>query len=127
MVWYPSVDDAIDMNINALDLTGDKHPHKMLGTKERIEAFFNKVKAEESKGVFYQAALMMKEFANGQVFAGANHRTGYGLAKMFLRRNDRKFRVNDFNAAYPFIRDIGNKGIDEIKEWIEHGTTKESQ
>jgi hypothetical protein len=86
MVWYPSIDDVIDMNINALDLSGDKHPHKILGSHERIQAIIDKVKSEESKGLAYQAALLMKELA--------------------------KF-VNEVN-------------IEEVKEWIEHGTSEES-
>jgi len=127
MVWYPSVDDVIDMNINALDLSGDKHPHKMLGSKDRIQAILDRVKAQESKGLSHQAALIVKTFAIAQVFAGANHRTGYGLAKMFLRRNGRRLRVGDFKTAYPFIKNIGTKDINEIREWIEHGASQESQ
>jgi prophage maintenance system killer protein len=126
MVWYPSVDDVIDMNINALDLSGDKHAHKMLGSKERIQAILDSIKAEESKGLAYQAAALMKAFADAQIFAGANHRTGYGLAKMFLMRNGKRLRVNDFKNAYPFIKSIGTKDIDEIQEWIERGASQES-
>ncbi len=127
MVWYPSVDDVIDMNINALDLSGDKHPHKMLGSKERIQAIIDHVKAEEEKGLAHQAAYLMKTFAHAQIFAGANHRTGYGLAKMFLRRNGKRLRVNDFKNVYPFIKNIGIKDIAEIQEWVEHGASQESQ
>ncbi|MGA3298069.1 MAG: hypothetical protein ABSD41_11540 [Candidatus Bathyarchaeia archaeon] len=126
MVWYPSVDDVIDMNINALDLSGDKHPHKMLGSLKRIEAILGKVKSEEEMGMIHQAAVLLKEFADAQIFAGGNHRTGYGIAKMFLRRNGRRLRVNDYKNAYPFIKNIGDKSIDEIQKWIEHGTPQES-
>ncbi len=69
----------------------------------------------------------MKEFADAQVFAGANHRTGYGLAKMFLRRNGKRLRVNDLKNAYPVIKNIGTKSIQEIQEWIEHGASEESE
>ncbi len=123
MVWYPSVDDVIDMNINALDLSGDKHPYKMLGSEKRIQAILDSVMEEESKGLSYQSALIMKAFASAQIFAGANHRTGYGLGKMFLRRNGRPLKISDFQNAYPFIKNIGTKNTDEIQEWIEHGAS----
>jgi len=56
MVWYPSVDDVIDMNIDALDLSGDKHPHKMLGSASGIQALLDNVKTKENDGLSYQAA-----------------------------------------------------------------------
>jgi prophage maintenance system killer protein len=59
--------------------------------------------------------------------AGANHRTAYGLAKMFLRRNGKRLRVDDFKNAYPFIKNVGAKSIREIQEWIEHGASEESE
>lgn len=126
VIWYPSVDDVTDMNINALDLSGDKHPHKMLGSARRISVILDSVKKEEDKGLTYQAALIMKEFVSAHIFDGGNHRTAYGLAKMFLRRNGKRLRMRDLNSAYPFIRGIGTKSIEEVREWIEHGTTKES-
>lgn len=126
MVWYPSVDDVIDMNILALDLSGDKHPHKLLGTRAGIQSILDGVKAEETMGLTFQAAQLMQTIPKAHLFDGANHRTGYGIAKMFLRRNGRRLRVNDLKNAYPFIEDISNKTIEEIQEWIEHATTQES-
>jgi len=49
------------------------------------------------------------------------------LAKMFLRRNGRRLRISDFGSAYPFIKNVGIKDIDEIREWIERGASQESQ
>jgi len=125
MVWYPSVDDVIDMNIHALDLSGDKHPHKMLGSASGIQAILDNAKTKENKGLTYQAAFLMKALVAAHIFAGAHHRTAYGVAKMFLRRNGRRLKVNDFSAAYPFIIHIGTKTVKEIQEWIEHGTSEE--
>jgi len=59
-------------------------------------------------------------------FCRANHRTGYGLAKMFLRRNGRRLRVDDFKNAYSSIKNIGARDVDEIREWIEYGAAQES-
>lgn len=113
------------MNIDALDLSGDKHPHKMLGSTSGIQALLDNMKTKENEGVSYQAALLMKALVIAHIFGGANHRTAYGIAKMFLMRNGRKLRINDFNAACPFISHIGTETIEDIQEWIEHGTSQE--
>lgn len=121
-VWYPSVDDAIRMNIVALGYSGDKHPHKLLSTPNRVQAILNQVKQAEPKGLNYQAALIMKNFVRAHVFAGANHRTAFGLASVFLSRNGHQLSVSDFGSAYPFIRNIEARSIHSIQEWIEHGS-----
>ena len=59
-------------------------------------------------------------------FGGGDHRTAYGMAKMFLRRNGKRLRANDLITGYPFIKDVRTESIEEIQEWIEHGTTEES-
>lgn len=84
------------------------------------------IKSDETMGLTFQAARLMQMIPKIHLFAGVNHRTGYGIAKLFLRRNGRHFRVDDLNTAYPFIENIGLKTIEEIQEWIEHGTTQES-
>jgi len=121
MVWYPSVDDTICTNIEVLDLTGDKHPHKLLGSREGIQAIIDKVKQQEDSSLTYQAARLLKELAGRHFFAGANHRTAYVVAKMFLIRNNRQLRVNSFEDAYPFIKNIETRDVEEIQRWIEHG------
>ncbi len=63
----------------------------------------------------------MRALARLHFFAGANHRTAYVVAKAFLLRNGRRFRVNGLNAAYPFIKNVENRSIEEIQSWIEHG------
>lgn len=120
-MWYPSAQDAIDTNIDSLRMSGERHPHKILGSPRAIEAILNGVKAQERRGLSYQAALIMKEFVSVHVFAGANHRTAYGLAKLFLARNGQRLSVSDFGSAYPFIRSVRSKSVVAIQRWIEHG------
>ena len=121
MIWYPSVDDVIDANILSLDLSGDKHNPKLLGSRKGIQAVLEEVKAAEEKGLTYQAALLMKRLVYRHFFDSGNHRTAYALAKMFLRRNGRRLRVTRFEQSYEFIRRIGTEEIEEIQEWVEHG------
>jgi len=121
VVWYPTVDDVICTNNEVLDLTGDKHPHKLLGSREGVQAVIDKVRQAENQGLTTQAAMFMKEFAYLQLFAGGNHRTGYMVAKIFLLRNNKRLRVDGLNLAYTFIKNVDTRGISEIQRWIEHG------
>ncbi len=120
MVWYPTADDVICANIEVLDLTGDKHPHKILGSREGIQAVIDRVN-REGGGLTHQAALLMRELVSIHAFDGANHRTAYIVAKTFLLRNGGRFRIDGLDVAYPFIKNIENKTIEEIQRWIEHG------
>jgi prophage maintenance system killer protein len=121
MVWYPTVDDVVCTNIEVLDLTGDKHPHKLLGSREGIQAVIDKVREAEGQGLTTQASMFMRELAWLQFFASGNHRTAYIVAKTFLWRNSKCLRVDGFNQAYPFIKNVEAKSISEIGRWIEHG------
>ena len=120
MVWYPTVDDVVCANIEVLDLTGGKHPHKLPGSREGIQAVIDEAKREEDGGLTYQAALLMRELVRIHAFAGANHRTAYIVVKTFLLRNSRQFRVDGLNAAYPFIKNVENRPIEKIQRWIEN-------
>lgn len=121
MIWYPSVDDIICLNILVLDMTDDKHPHRLLGSREAIQVIIDKVRKGENRGLTYQAALLMKELAGQHVFDGANHRTAYAAARSFLLRNGRQLRIKRWTEAYPFIKSVETRSIEEIKRWIEHG------
>jgi len=121
MVWYPSVDDVVCLNILVLDMTGDRHPHRLLGSREGIKAIVEKAKQQDGKGLTYQAAVLLKELAGHHPFAGGNHRTAYVVAKSFLLRNGGRLRVGDWKRAYPFIKDVESRTIEEIRRWIELG------
>jgi len=121
MVWYPSVDDIVCLNILVLEMTGNRHPHRLLGSREGLQAVIEEVRREEARGLTYQAALLMKELAGLHAFAGGNHRTAYATAKSFLLRNGRHIRVKDFLDAYLFVKNIEYRSLDEIQQWIEQG------
>jgi len=121
MVWYPSVEDIICLNMLALDLSDDKHPHKLLVSPKGIQAILNKVIREEEKGLTYQAALLMKELVLYHPFASGNHRTAYGVAMSFLRRNGKRLKIERFREAYSFVKDLERRTVQEIQEWIERG------
>lgn len=121
MTWYPSVEDVIDANITVLDISADKHPHKLLVIPQAIQSVIDRMIEIENKGLTCQAAYLMKELANLHAFDGGNHRTAYLVAKMLLRRNDKRLTVDRLDSAYLFISHIETKTIEQVQDWIEHG------
>ena len=121
MTWYPSVEDVIDANITVLDISADKHPHKLLVIPQAIQSVIDRMIEIENKGLTCQAAYLMKELANLHAFDGGNHRTAYLVAKMFLRRNDKRLTVDRLDSAYLFISHIETKTIEQVQDWIKHG------
>jgi len=115
------VDDVVCTNINVLDMTGDKHSSKVIMSLEGIQTIIDKVKKEEKKGLLYQTTFLMKELVCYHAFASGNHRTAYIVGKTFLYMNGRKFKRNNLEKAYPFIKDIEHRSIQEIERWIKHG------
>jgi len=126
MTWYPSVEDVIDANITVLDISADKHPHKLLVMPQAIQSVIDRMIEIENKGLTCQAAYLMKELANLHAFDGGNHRTAYLVAKMFLRRNDKRLTVDRLDSAYLFISHIETKTIEQVQDWIEHGESEGS-
>ncbi len=127
MVWYPTVNDLVFTNIMCLDLTADRHPHKLIGSVEGLQAIVDEVRAHEANGPIHQSAILMQRLVKYHPFEGGNHRTAYTVAKLFLKQNGRRFHVDRFETAYPFIKGITSKTLDEIQRWIEHGTAEEPQ
>jgi hypothetical protein len=128
MTWYPSVDDIVFTNFAVISVDlDDKHPHQLLGSPEGIQAIIKRVRGSEARGLTYQAAQLMSELVKLHPFAGGNHRTAHITACVFLKQNGRHPRVERFKDGYPFIKDIRNKTIEQVQEWMEHGSTEESQ
>jgi death-on-curing family protein len=121
MVWYPSVDDVVDVNVGVVDATRNKHPHGLLVSPLAIESVLERVRRVESEGTIRQAAQLMRELVVLHPFAGANHRTAYIVVKLFLRRNGRRPRIARLEGAYAFIGDLETKTVEEIEEWLKHG------
>jgi prophage maintenance system killer protein len=121
MVWYPSVDDIVCANEIVIDLGKDRHPPKLRGSRKGMQALIDDLRLEENNGLTHQAALLMKELSKLQYFDGGNHRTAYLLAKTFLFHNGKRLRINRFEDAYPFIKNVESRDIEEIRRWIEHG------
>lgn len=126
LVSYPSVDDVVYSNFIALSFGDDKHPHRLRRSRESIQAVLDQVARAESKGLTYQAAMLIKELAELHAFDGGNHRTAFVVTALFLKQNGRRMRIERFWDAYAFIKDLETKSIEQIQEWIERGSTDQS-
>ncbi len=120
MVWYPTVDDIVCLNILALDMSRDPHPHKLIGSTQGIKVKIEQAIQREHMGLVHQAAFLIRELAGLHVFAGGNHRTAYAVGKSFLIRNGRRLRAVSWEAAYPFIKNVELRTVAEIEEWIRY-------
>jgi prophage maintenance system killer protein len=127
MVWYPSVDDVVYSNLVAISLGNDRHPHRLRRSRKSIQAVLDCITEVEDKGLVYEAAMLMKEIVRLHAFESGNHRTAFLVASLFLTRNGRRMRVERFGDAYAFIRDLETKNVEQIQDWIEHGSPKEPQ
>jgi prophage maintenance system killer protein len=119
MVSYPTVEDVIESNKIALRVTLDRKPHKLLGRPEGIQAKIDGIRRLERKGITYQAACFMKEFAGYHVFSGANHRTAYLITMLFLTRNGQTLRNDNPPDVEAFMAEISQKQTETVQGWIE--------
>ncbi len=118
MVWYPLVDDIIEINKLALEESQDKHPHRLKSTHQGLQSLIDRIKKNEDCGLTYQAAQLMKDLLARHAFDNANHRTAYETARIFLRRNGVKVRTVQVEVAVPFVKSLPQKTIREVQAWI---------
>jgi len=122
MTWYPSVDTVIRANKRALAEGGDRHPHKLIRSRQAIQTVIDETRMMGRAGLIGQAAHLMLKLVLLHAFAGGNHRTAYLVVKMFLRNNGKRLEIESYEDAYSFITHLENKTLEEIQEWIGHGT-----
>lgn len=118
MVWYPTVDDIIEVNKLALEESQDKHPHRLRRSRESLQSTIDRVKEEEGRGLTYQAGRFMKDVLGLHAFDNANHRTAYELARIFLKKNGIKAIKVPVEIAEPFTKSLAAKTIQEVEAWI---------
>ena len=118
MVWYPTVDDAIEVNKLALEESKDKHPHRLRRSRESLQGVVDRVKEDEWHGLTYQAARFMRDILTLHAFDNANHRTAYTTAYIFLKENGVNVRTVPVGVAESFTMSLPAKTIQEVEAWI---------
>jgi prophage maintenance system killer protein len=118
MVWYPTPDDIILLDRLALRESRDKHPFKLLGTREGLQSMIDRIKEVERMGLSFQAARFMKDILLLHAFDGGNHRTAYMTAYNFLKMNGMEIRVVKRTIAEPFVKSLPEKSYEQIQTWI---------
>ena len=118
MVWYPTPDDIILLDKLTLGESRDKHPFKLLSTREGLQSMVDTIKEVEGMGLSFQAARFMKDVLLLHAFDGGNHRTAYMAAYNFLKVNDMKVRVVEWTIAERFVKSVPEKSYEQIRTWI---------
>jgi prophage maintenance system killer protein len=124
MVYYPTATEVIEANKIALNVTRDKHPHKLTGSAKGIQHLIDDIGRDEKKGLTYQAARFLKELVTYHAFDGGNHRTSYLVTLLFLVNNGQAIRSQPARVMDEFIEDVQAKPIEEVHEWIQRHMVK---
>lgn len=70
----------------------------------------------------HKAAYLLRELVTAHIFNDGNHRTAYVTVKDFLQQNNANLHVHDYSDAGRFLKNIQAYNIDDIAEWIKHGS-----
>jgi len=116
-MWYPDKDFVAWVHEVILERSGG-----FSGFERGLDCFdaiLTNVKT--TRGLYRKTAVLLREMVTHRIFADANHRTAYELAKVFLEMNGRKTKTTDSTKIFTFIKDILNYETAEIEEWLKHG------
>ena len=121
-VWYP--DEEIVLEIHEIML---KKYGGWLGFERGIIVFKSILaEAKAAKGIYRKAAILLRGIGTRRIFKDGNHRTAQALTETFLEMNNMQMKIQDSKEIIKFIKGILHYDIDEIEEWLKHGTTKRS-
>lgn len=96
MVWRPDVEDFVDANDIAGQISEVKTGGLKGSTDKGIENILDIIEAtKEYEDPFKIAAAVLVEGINKHLFNDGNHRTMWIVAKQALRRNDKKMIVTE--------------------------------
>ena len=121
-VWYP--DEEIVLKIHKTML---KEYGGWSGFERGIIVFKSILaEAKAASGIYRKAAIFLREIGTERIFKDGNHRTAQAVTETFLEMNSMQMKIQDSKEIIKFIKGILHYDIDEIEEWIKHGTTKRS-
>ena len=121
-VWYPDEEFVLEIHETMLKKYGGWPGF------ERGIIVFKSILAEvkAAKGIYRKAAVFFRGIGTGRIFKDGNHRTAQAVTETFLEMNNMQMKIQDSKEIIKFIKGILHYNIDEIEEWLKHGTTKRS-
>ena len=121
-VWYPDEEFVLEIHETMLKKYGGWPGF------ERGIIVFKSILAEvkAAKGIYRKAAVFFRGIGTGRIFKDGNHRTAQAVTETFLEMNNMQMKIQDSKEIIKFIEGILHYNIDEIEEWLKHGTTKRS-
>jgi len=121
LVWYPDFEDLKFVNNLMIDLIGG---HR--GVRNNYDVFekiLEHVKDEE--GIFRKAAVLLRRLRFAFLFEDANKRTAYVATRQFLEMNGESMKIRNLDEALRSIKDLGKYDLEEIEDWLRHGSKRE--
>ncbi len=74
-------------------------------------------------GIYKKAAFLLRSIVSGRIYIDGNHRTEQAVTETFLEMNNLQLKVTETEEIINFKKHILVYNINEIAEWLEHGTT----
>lgn len=122
-MWFPTVDDVIEMHARIIDAAPPDVPriHGVLYAGA-IDAAIERARwgpFSSGGGLAERAALIIRGIAQDHPFADGNKRTAFELADIFLRRNGLAL-VGEPEDIVNFMLTVakGEMELDAISTWI---------
>ncbi|HLC68039.1 MAG TPA: type II toxin-antitoxin system death-on-curing family toxin [archaeon] len=115
MVNHLTVDNLIELNRVLVNQFGDGPA----GVKDEGTVEYIIEKAEMSKDLYKEAAILLYEINTKHPFWGGNKRTAFEAAKIFLLSNDITLKT-EFEPAVILVNDMaqGKTTYQKTLEWI---------
>lgn len=121
-MWYPDFEDLKFANNLMIDLFGGYRGVR--NDHDVFEKILEEVEAE--KGIYRKASVLLRKLRFANLFQNANKRTAYVATKQFLEMNGESMKIRDLNEALKFIKELGKYDLEEVEEWLKHGSKRES-
>ncbi len=121
MTNHITLNNLIELNRVLVNQFGDGPP----GVKDRGTLEFIVEKASMSKDLHKEASILLFEINTKHPFWGANKRTAFEAAKIFLLSNDIRLKV-EFGETVNFVNKIaeGKINYDQTLKWVRDHVVK---
>ena len=121
-VWYPNSSFIEDTHLIMLEKYGG-----FPGFERGIGIYsFILEKMKLAKGVFGKASILLREIISGRIFKDGNHRTALVVTETFMEMNNVKMCEESPEKRYIFIKDFLRYSLNEIEEWLKHGSIEKA-
>lgn len=124
---YPTKETVIFINdiVNAMSNRKADQP-QLLKPDSFIDIVIDDTRNAQGD-VYDKAAVLMRGLITSHGFASGNKRTGFITTLTFLKENNARIRVRNFNKAERIIRNIREFSTTDLAVWLRIGDIDEKK